>query len=252
MSNDKEVNYKLLYVLYQPYKWLVLLPFITINTLLFGIVAVLVSSLVNQRIGSYFGGVIWSRVNAMVTPMFVMVKGKEHIKKGISYVVVANHQSYYDIFLIYGWLGIDIKWVMKKELARIPGLGFGSRKVGHIFLDRSNSRVALETLNAAKRKLVNGTSVVIFPEGTRSKTGEIGLFKKGAFKLAIDLGLPILPVTIAGTKDILPADTVDIKPGRTMLQIHESIDISGYDENTMKDLMNRTRLIIEGGLNPKL
>ena len=169
------MNNKFLHVLYQPYKWLFLIPFIAINTFFFGIVAVLVSTLINQRIGSYFGGVIWSRVNAFMTPMFVSVKGKENIKKGISYVVIANHQSYYDIFLIYGWLGIDIKWIMKKELAKIPGLGFGSKKVGHIFLDRSNSRVALESLNEAKRKLVNGTSVVIFPEGTRSKTGENGI-----------------------------------------------------------------------------
>jgi 1-acyl-sn-glycerol-3-phosphate acyltransferase len=219
-----------------------------INTLFFGIVAVLVSSFVNQRIGSYFGGVIWSRVNAFVTPMFVNVRGKEHVKKGISYVVISNHQSYYDIFLIYGWLGIDIKWIMKKELARIPGLGFGSKKVGHIFLDRSNSRVALESLNEAKRKLVNGTSVVIFPEGTRSISGEIGHFKRGAFKLAIDLGLPILPVTISGTKNIWPADTMDIKPGRSSLQIHEPIDINRYSEDSIKDLMEHARMIIEEGL----
>ncbi len=111
---------------------------------------------------------------------------------------------------------------MKKELAKIPGLGFGSKKVGHIFLDRSNSRVALESLNEAKRKLVNGTSVVIFPEGTRSKTGEMGSFKKGAFKLALDLGLPILPVTISGTGKIWPADTIDIKPGKSGLLIHKA------------------------------
>ena len=158
------MNNKILHVLYQPYKWIILIPFIAINTIFFGIIAVLVSSLINQRIGSYFGGVVWSRVNAFATPMFVNVKGgKENIEEGISYVVIANHQSYYDIFLIYGWLGIDIKWIMKKELAKIPGLGFGSKKVGHIFLDRSNSRVALESLNEAKRKLVNGTSVGDFP-----------------------------------------------------------------------------------------
>jgi 1-acyl-sn-glycerol-3-phosphate acyltransferase len=221
-----------------------------VNTLIFGIIAVLISSLVNQRIGSYFGGVIWSRVNAMATPMFVKVSGKSHIKKGTSYVVVSNHQSYYDIFLIYGWLGIDIKWIMKKELARIPGLGFGSKKVGHIFLDRSNSRVALESLNEAKKKLIKGTSVVIFPEGTRSKSGEIGPFKKGAFKLAIDLGLPILPVTISGTKNIWPAYTMDIKPGKSRMVIHEPIDIRKYNEDSLKDLISTTRILIEEGLSP--
>jgi 1-acyl-sn-glycerol-3-phosphate acyltransferase len=243
------VNNKFLQIVYQPYKWLLLIPFMAINTLIFGIIAVLVSGMVNQRIGSYFGGVIWSRLNAMVTPMLVRVSGRSHIVKNTSYVVVSNHQSYYDIFLIYGWLGIDIKWIMKKELARIPGLGFGSRKVGHIFLDRSNSRVALESLNEAKKKLVMGTSVVIFPEGTRSKTGVIGPFKKGAFKLAIDLGLPILPVTISGTKNIWPADTINILPGKSRMVIHEPIDIRVYNDDTLKDLMAHTRTIIESGLN---
>jgi 1-acyl-sn-glycerol-3-phosphate acyltransferase len=247
LNFSKEVNNKFLHALYQPYKWLFLIPFIAINTFFFGIVAVLVSTLINQRIGSYFGGVIWSRVNAFITPMLVSVKGKENIEKGVSYVVIANHQSYYDIFLIYGWLGIDIKWIMKKELAKVPGLGFGSKKVGHIFLDRSNSRVALESLNEAKRKLVNGTSVVIFPEGTRSKTGEMGSFKKGAFKLALDLGLPILPVTISGTGKIWPADTIDIKPGKSGLLIHKPIDINNYTEDSMRELMIYARKIIEEG-----
>jgi len=244
------VNNKFLYAIYQPYKWLLLIPFLAVNTLIFGIIAVLFSSLVNQRIGSYFGGVIWSRINAFVTPMFVRVSGRNNIKKGTSYVVISNHRSYYDIFLIYGWLGIDIKWIMKKELAKIPGLGFGSKKVGHIFLDRSNSRVALETLNEAKKRLVNGTSVVIFPEGTRSTTGVLGSFKKGAFKLAIDLGLPILPVSITGTGDIWPAHTMDIKPGKSLMVIHKPIDIRKYNDDNLKDLIAHARKVIEEGLDP--
>jgi 1-acyl-sn-glycerol-3-phosphate acyltransferase len=243
------VNNKILYLLYQPYKWLFLLPFVAINTLFFGLVAVLVSTLINQRIGSYFGGVIWSRINAFLTPMIVKVTGKENIDKERSYVVISNHQSLYDIFVIYGWLGIDIKWIMKKELAKIPGIGFGSKKVGHIFIDRSNSRVALESLNEAKRKLVHGTSVVIFPEGTRSETGQIGSFKKGAFKLALGLGLPILPITIMGTKDILPTDTIAVKPGKACMIIHEPIEIHHYNEETIKDLMAMARDIIASPLD---
>jgi 1-acyl-sn-glycerol-3-phosphate acyltransferase len=238
------VNNKVLYLLYLPYKWLFFLPFMAINTLFFGILAVLISSLVNQRIGSYLGGVIWSRINAFLTPMFVSVTGDEHIDKGRSYVIISNHQSLYDIFVIYGWLGIDIKWIMKKELAKIPGIGFGSKKVGHIFLDRSNSRVALESLNEAKKKLVNGTSVVIFPEGTRSTTGKMSVFKKGAFKLAIELGLPILPITIMGTKDVLHTGTIALRPGKVSMIIHEPIEIHDQNEESIKDLMTKARNII--------
>jgi 1-acyl-sn-glycerol-3-phosphate acyltransferase len=199
-------------------------------------------------VGSYFGGVVWSKVNGFLTPMLVHSTGKENIDRNRSYVIISNHQSFYDIFLIYGWLGIDIKWVMKKELAKMPGVGFGSKKVGHIFLDRSNSRVAMESLNDAKRKLVNGTSVVIFPEGTRSTTGQPGNFKKGAFKLAMDLGLPILPITIIGTQRILPSGTLDLRPGKVSMIIHKPIDITPYNEDRMKELIEKARDIIAAPL----
>lgn len=239
------MNNKLLYILYQPYKWLIFLPFAAVNTLIFGVIAVIVSTFINQRVGSYFGGVVWSRLNGILTPMLVKVYGKENIDRKRSYVIISNHQSIYDIFLIYGWLGIDIKWVMKKELAKVPGVGFGSKKVGHIFIDRSNTRVALESLNNAKRLLVNGTSVVIFPEGTRSKTGIPGSFKKGAFKLALELGLPILPVSIIGTKNILPTGTIDLRPGKAKLIIHKPLEITNYSEENLKELIDEARRIIE-------
>jgi 1-acyl-sn-glycerol-3-phosphate acyltransferase len=229
---------QLLWLFYQPYKWIFFAPFLFLNTLFFGVVAVLVSALVNH------GGAVWSRVNGFFTPMIVSVEGRENIRKNTSYVVISNHQSVYDIFLIYGWLGIDIRWVMKKELRKLPGIGFGSRKVGHIFLDRSNSRVAVESLNEAKRKLVHGTSVVMFPEGTRSDSGALGVFKRGAFKLAIDLGLPVLPLTLLGTKDILPNRSYNLMPGKVKMIIHESIDINKYKEDNIQELMRIAKEII--------
>jgi 1-acyl-sn-glycerol-3-phosphate acyltransferase len=231
----------ILYLLYQPYKWLFYIPFFFINTLIFGIIAVIMASLVNQRIGSYWGGVVWSRFNCALVPMFVKVEGKENIDKNTSYIILPNHQSVFDIFLVYGWLGIDIKWVMKKELRKIPGLGFGSAKVGHIFLDRSNKRAAVESLAIAKKKLVDGTSVVIFPEGTRSNNGKLLPFKRGAFKLAVDLGLPILPVTVINTKKILPNKTVNILPGKVRMVIHAPIALSDYNENNMNDLIVKVK-----------
>ena len=207
-----------------------------------------ISMLVNQRTGSLIGGVVWSRLIGLFTPVIVKVEGRENVRKNTSYVVISNHQSVYDIFLIYGWIGIDIKWVMKKELGKLPGIGYGSRKVGHIFLDRSNSRVAVESLNEAKRKLVNGTSVVMFPEGTRSDSGTLGVFKRGAFKLAIDLGLPILPLTLVGTMDILPNRSYNLMPGKAKMIIHEPIDIKMYGEDNIQDLMQKAKEIIGNAL----
>ncbi len=235
---------KFLILLYQPYKWLILFPLMGISTLIFGILAIIISLIFGQKIGSYVGGVLWSRLNGFLTPMFVKKSGKENIDKNQSYVIVANHISAYDIFLVYGWMGIDFKWVMKKELEKIPGLGFGSKAVGHIFIDRSSSKEAMKTIEEAKARIVNGTSVLFFPEGTRSKSGELGRFKKGAFNFAFDLNLPILPVTINGTNKILPSGTFNILPGKAELIIHPPIDLSKYSRENMNLLMEDTREII--------
>jgi len=239
---------KILYILYQPYKWLFFFPFIAFNTILFALLAVFFSIVINQKTGSFIGGALWSKINTIFTPMIISIKGKQHIKKNTSYIIIANHKSYWDIFAIYGWLGLDIKWVMKKELRKIPGVGFGSAKVGHIFIDRSNRKNAIDSINEAKNKLINGTSVVFFPEGTRSKTGEMGIFKKGAFKLAIDLGLPILPITIIGTQNILPPGTINLLPGKIKMNIHSPINTSMYNDENLSELIEKSKHVIKSGL----
>jgi 1-acyl-sn-glycerol-3-phosphate acyltransferase len=231
-------------ILYKPYEWLIYYPFFFLNTIIFGILAVIFSLLFNARIGSYIGGVIWSRINALMVPMIPRVKGRSNIVKNQSYIVISNHQSHFDVFLIYGWIGLDIKFVMKTELKKIPGLGIGSEKVGHIFLDRSNSRAAVESLAIAKKRLVNGTSVVFFPEGTRSLTGKMGSFKRGGFKLAIELGLPILPVTVKNTRSVLPANSLNLNPAFVELVIHKPVCIEGYAEENMGELIQKVKDII--------
>ncbi len=234
---------KIYYLLYQPYKWLFFIPFLILNTLLFATIAVLIAFVSPKK--SSFIGVLWARVNSFFTPMFVEVLGKENIKENASYVIVPNHQSYYDVFLIYGWLGIDFKWVMKQEFRKVPGLGIACEKIGHIFLDRTNRKNAVQTLNKAKTELIDGTSVVIFPEGTRSKTKQLNPFKRGAFSLAFDLELSILPVTLIGTRDILPTDTFNILPGKVKMIIHKPVDIKKYKEEDVVKLMNDVKDIIE-------
>jgi 1-acyl-sn-glycerol-3-phosphate acyltransferase len=230
-------------ILYQPYKWLIFGPLLVCTTFLCGTLAFLGAALTGPRFGSIFG-VIWARVNSLVTPMVVETRGKSNIDKTQSYVIVSNHQSQYDIFVLYGWLGIDFKWVMKQELRKVPALGIACEKIGHIFIDRSNTEAALRSLDEAKNRIVNGTSVIFFPEGTRSRDGNLGTFKKGAFKMALDLGIPILPVTISGTRDILPTKSFDLFPGRACMTIHPPVDISGYDKSSIRILMEKTREII--------
>ena len=238
----------ILFIIYQPYKWLVFVPWLVLTTLFFGSLTVFLVVLTNPRIASFIGGAVWARLNSSMTPMFVSVLGRENIDKRQSYVIVSNHQSHYDIFVLYGWLGVDFRWVMKQELRKIPGLGIGCEKIGHIFIDRFNSQKAVAAINAAKSRIVNGTSVIFFPEGSRSMDGKLHAFKMGAFKMALDLGIPILPITIIGTRKILPPKTINLLPGRVRMIIHKPIDISGYSKHNLNELAQRTKEIIGDAL----
>lgn len=183
----------------------------------------------------------WARFNSAVSMMSINVKGLENLDKSRSYVIVANHQSLCDIYVLYGFLGVDFKWVMKKELRAVPVLGLACELMGHILIDRTDTDAALETINSARSRIVNGMSVVFFPEGTRSRNGELRSFKKGAFRFARDMGLPVLPVVIHGTKDILPSDTIDLMPGEATLEILPAIEPVDLGEQDTAKIAQRVR-----------
>lgn len=234
--------------LYQPYKYLVFAPIVGVVTASFSLFALLLSLATSPRNASRLSAVPWARILAAMTPMRVRVEGRENIDPRQSYVLVSNHQSQYDILLLYGWLGIDFKWVMKKELRAVPGIGMACDRLDHIFIDRSNHAAALATLEAAKTKIVDGTSVMFFPEGTRSRSGRLKAFKKGAFRMAVDLGLPILPLTVTGTRDVLPAGTLDLLPGSARLIIHPPVPVDGDSAEDCRDLSDRVRAVIASAL----
>ncbi len=231
-------------LLYQPYKWIVVLPTVVLSTLFFALLTIAVVHVAGPRAAS-IAAMIWARVNSYITPIFITVEGKHHLDPRTSYVVMSNHQSHYDILVVYGWLSRHIKWVMKKELRKIPVFGMACEKIGHIYIDRSNTEAAIRSIQEAKSRIEPGTSVIFFPEGTRSRDGRLRPFKKGGFKMAMDLGIPILPVTIIGTRDILPPDSLNIFPGRVRMIVHPPIDVSAYQPADLKALVNATRDIID-------
>jgi 1-acyl-sn-glycerol-3-phosphate acyltransferase len=247
-SRSAESHRSLGWWLYQPYKYLVFAPLLIVSTLVFGTAAALLCFVLRPRLVSWLCGVSWARINALATPVRLRIEGREHVDPGQSYVVACNHQSHFDVLALYGWLGIDFRWVMKQELRKVPGLGIACEKLGHIYVDRSNHQAALASIEIAKQRIVGGTSVLFFPEGTRSRSGVLGSFKKGAFRFAVDLGLPILPVTIIGTGDILPPDSTDLRPGLVRMFIHPPIDIEGAAKSEMASLMDRVRDVIAGPL----
>ena len=205
--------------------------------------------LVGPKVARMVIGFSWSRMCSLITPMFVTVTGRENIEKRRSYVIISNHQSHYDIFVLHGWLLVDIIWVMKKELRKIPIFGYICEKTEQIYIDRSNREAAKASLEEAKKRIVDGTSVIFFAEGTRSKTGRLGEFKKGAFRMALDLNIPILPVTIINTEKILPAKTFRLFPGRAKMIIHKPIEISNYSHDTIEDLTSDIKNIIQRNLD---
>jgi len=250
-SGGNQASRRFLRLLYQPYKYLVFAPLLVLSTCFFVGLGVVFILLFDDRVANRTTGVWWSRFNSFITPMWVTVIGRENIARGQSYVVVSNHQSSYDIFVLFGWLGIDLKWVIKTELRKYPVFGYAAVKGGNIIIDRSNPKEAYESLEKARQKIVNGTSIIMLPEGTRSRTGQLGKFKKGAFWLARELNLPILPITITGTREILLPKTLDLFPGRATMRIHKPVDVTQYDDDPLDRLIDRVREIIYTGIEER-
>jgi 1-acyl-sn-glycerol-3-phosphate acyltransferase len=237
---------------YQLYVWLIFLPVVAVLTLVFSTLTVLFAWLVSPHFASRVFATTWARICAFLTPMLVTVEGAEHAQRNRSYVVTSNHQSQFDILVIYGWLKLDLKWVMKAELRKLPAIGIGCEKAGHIFVERRNPKQAAEAITEALARLGDGIGILFFPEGTRSPDGRLLPFKKGAFRTAIDQQLPLLPVTLVGTRDILPARTLRLFPGKARMVIHPPIETTGMTVQQVDELMQRTRDVITTAMPPEL
>jgi len=240
--------FKILFYPYQVYKYFFFLPFLGIMTTVVTAICLSIAFITRSRI-NHFWPILWARLSSLATPMSVKVIGEENMDKNQSYIIVSNHQSQYDIFVVYGWFPGSFRWVMKKELRKAPVIGYFCEKAGHVYIDRSNTEAALKSINDAKSRIVGGTSILFFPEGTRSHDARLLPFKKGAYKFALNMNLPILPITIIGTKDILPSNTLALFPGRAQMIIHKPVDINGYTNDNIDDLINRTRASIQKGLD---
>jgi len=234
--------------LYPFYQWLVYMPLAVLATLVGAVLAVPLALLVSPRLANLWVAVPWGRVLSWLVPVRVDIEGLDRIDPNQSYVVVANHQSQFDIPVIYGWIGLDLRWVAKAELSRIPFVAAGCRAIGHIFIDRSDPEQARTAINRAVARLKPGTGLMFFAEGTRSRTGQLLPFKKGAFRVAVDQQLPILPVTVVDTREILPAKSFRIRPGRVRMIVHPPLETVGLGRESSGELRRRCHAIIAGGL----
>lgn len=235
-------------ILYYIYQICIALPILLVLTILTAIITIVGSLLGGAHIWGYYPGKIWSQLICVLLLIPVKIRGRENLHGKTSYIFVPNHQGSFDIFLIYGFIGRNFKWMMKKSLRKLPFVGKACESAGHIFVDRSGPKKVMETIQEAKGSLKDGVSMVVFPEGARTFTGHMGCFKKGAFQLADDLQLTVVPVTIDGSFDILPRTGKWIYPHRMTLTIHKPIPPKGKGIDNIKATMAEAYAAVESAL----
>jgi len=213
-------------------------------TIFFSALAILVSLVDPTGKFPHLVARAWAKSILIAGRIKVKVKGLSKIDPTTSCIYMCNHQGNFDIPVLLAYLKVRFRWLAKAELFRIPLFGFAMKRAGHISIDRKDRQAAITSLKETAKTIRGGVSVIIFPEGTRSPDGNISSFKKGGFILAIDSGVPIVPVVLHGTRSIMPKKQLRIVPGTVVVEILEPIDISGYTRKNKEALMDRIRNII--------
>lgn len=240
-----------------PYHWwrtvFYLIPAISVYTIVLG-AASLVSSLFDRR--GYFAhdcARAWSRLILKTTGVRVRVEGLDRIQPGKTYVFVSNHQSIYDTPVVFASLPYQLRIIAKESLAKFPVLGWHLRRGGHLFVDRRHPD--RQGILARWRALVSeGLSLIIYAEGTRSTDGHVARFKAGSFLLAIEAGLPIVPLAIINTRQVMPKNRLRTEPADVTLIVHDAIepaDLAAPTVHDAKALADRVQAIVSAAVEQR-
>jgi len=233
-----------------PFHWwrtvFYLIPAISVYTIVLG--AASIASSVFDRRGHFAHGCAraWSWLILKTTGVRVTVQGLNRITPGTTYVFVSNHQSIYDIPVIFASLPFQLRIIAKESLAKFPVLGWHLKRGGHLFVDRSHPDRA-GILKRWRSLVAEGLSLIIFAEGTRSADGHVSRFKAGSFLLAIEAGLPIVPLATANTRAVMPKGRLRTEPADVMLVVHDPIAPPSLDAPTIHDareLAKRVQAIV--------
>ena len=227
--------------LYRLYQLFIALPLIAVYTVLTCIVVIIGCAIGNGHFWGYYPGKLWGQFIVRVLLLPVKVEGRENLKKGQSYVFVANHQGSFD------------KWMMKRQLRQMPFVGKACESAHHIFVDKRGPSRIRETYDKARRTLQGGMSLVVFPEGARTFTGHMGVFKRGAFMLADDIELPVVPLTINGSFDVMPRmrDMKWVTWHPLKLTIHKPIMPIGKGNDNIKHLEEESYKAVMSAITPE-
>jgi len=230
-----------------PFDWwrtvFFLIPAITAYTAVLGM-ASLFSSLFDRR-GHFAHGCArtWSWLILATTGVSVEVTGLDHLPRDRTFIFVSNHQSIYDIPVIFATLPYQLRIIAKESLGSFPFLGWHLRRNGHLLVDRRNPDRA-GILRRWRALVGEGLSLVIFPEGTRSADGRVGRFKAGSFLLAVEAQLPVVPLSIDGTRHVMRKGRLMTSPGHARLVVHEPIDTAGLAVSDARQLAERVRDVV--------
>jgi 1-acyl-sn-glycerol-3-phosphate acyltransferase len=240
-----------------PYHWwrtvFFLIPAITVYTIVLGAISI-ASSVFDHR-GRIAHGCArtWSRWILKTTGVRVTIEGLDRITPGTTYIFVSNHQSIYDTPVIFASLPYQLRIIAKESLARFPVLGWHLKRGGHLFVDRRHPDRA-GILKRWRALVSDGLSLIIYAEGTRSPDGSVARFKAGSFLLAIQAGLPIVPVAVIGTRQVMPKGRLRTEPADVRLIIHNPIPAPAIDQPTVHDakaLAERVHAIVAGTVDER-
>jgi len=233
-----------------PFHWwrtvFFLIPAISLYTIILGTLS-LASSLVSRR-GRFAHGCAraWAYLILKTTGVRVDVHGLERVTPGTPYVFASNHQSIYDIPALFWHLPFQLRILAKDSLGRFPFLGWHLSRTGHVLVQRQNPGSTV--FNKVRALMREGHSLIVFPEGTRSADGRLGRFKGGIFLLAIDAGLPIVPVAIDGTRFVMRKGRLMTCPGHVRVEVFDPIDTTGLTRDDARALAERVRRTIAGAV----
>jgi 1-acyl-sn-glycerol-3-phosphate acyltransferase len=219
-----------------------LIPAISVYTIVLGS-ASLVSSLFDSR--GDFGhkcARAWSWLILKTTGVRVQVTGLEHLDPSRSYVFAANHQSIYDIPILFAALPFQLRILAKESLGKIPFMGWHLLRTGHVLVDRAKPGAGIMKKMARLVRLHH--SLIVFPEGTRSTDGAVARFKGGSFLVALDAGLPVVPISIQGSRHVMLRGRLMVCPGRVSLTVHPPIETSGLARDAVREFSVRVQDVV--------
>ena len=230
-----------------PYHWwrtvFFLIPSIAVYTIVLGTLSLASSIFESSGHFAHWCARTWSRLILATTGVRVSVEGLDRLEPGRTYVFVANHQSIYDIPILFWSLPYQLRIIAKESLGNFPFLGWHLRRTGHMLVDRRRpDRVRI--FGWASRLTSNGLSLIVFPEGTRSRDGRVARFKGGGFLLALQAGLPVVPLSIVGSRHVMLKGRLATYPGNVRLVVHEPMDTCELSEHDRKEFGERVRRVI--------